>query len=185
MTKVQDPNEIFDWIIAVKQRIPSLTEFLDFIAVTGLRLSEAINSYNLIIDLSKKGQSEKYYVENTQTLEHFRFKKLFIRKSKKAFVSFVPKELIIRIEESEKVRSKASIQQSIVKKAHLKIRFSDIREAHASFMTKYLKPQEIDFLHGRIGTSVFMENYYNPSLVEDLKARTLQGINEIQEKVKR
>lgn len=60
-----------------------------------------------------------------------------------------------------------------------KIRFADFREAHASFLTKQLKPQEIDFLHGRIGTSVFMENYYNPAMVEDLKARAFQGIQEI------
>jgi len=51
-------------------------------------------------------------------------------------------------------------------------------------MTKYLKPQEIDFLHGRIGTSVFMANYYNPNWVGDLRVRAIQGIQEIQKKVK-
>mgnify|MGYP000105988254 CR=1 FL=1 len=28
----------------------------------------------------------------------------------------------------------------------MKSRFSDIREAHATFITKYLRPSEIDFL---------------------------------------
>ena len=50
-------------------------------------------------------------------------------------------------------------------------------------MTKYLKDNEIDFVHGRVTSNVFMRNYFNPSLISDLKERALQAIDEIQEKI--
>jgi hypothetical protein len=50
-------------------------------------------------------------------------------------------------------------------------------------MTKYLNQSEIDFLHGRVGTSVFMQNYFNPAWISDLKQRVFQGIAEIQSRL--
>lgn len=73
--------------------------------------------------------------------------------------------------------------QARVKKAGLKLRFSDIREAHASFMTKYLKQPEIDFIHGRVTTNIFMANYFNPALICDLKERVFNVVKEIQNKI--
>jgi len=52
------------------------------------------------------------------------------------------------------------------------LRFADIREFRGSFMTKWLKKPEIDFLHGRCSTNVFMVNYFNPAWIADLKERT-------------
>jgi len=183
ITKVQNPDEVFSWIKEVKAKRPDLQEFMDFIAVTGLRLDEAFQSYKMIISLARKGKLEEYYNEKTQTLEHYKFKETFIRKSKKAFISFVPRELIQRIQENEPFKSKCGIQKRVVTSG-LKLRFSDVREAHASFMTKHLKQPEIDFVHGRVASNVFMRNYFNPALISDLEARAMQGIQEIQEKVK-
>jgi len=183
LTKSQNPDEMFSWISQVKRDLPELSEFMDFISVTGLRLAEAVSSYNLIVDLSKKGKLGEYYNADSLILEHFRFKETFIRNSKKAFVSFVPVELVKRISESNELPSKFCLQLRVKRHGSSKIRFADIREVHASFMTKYLKPQEIDFLHGRIGTSVFMANYYNPNWVGDLRARAIQGVGEIMGKI--
>jgi len=36
-------------------------------------------------------------------------------------------------------------------------------------MTKYLKESEINFLHGRVSASIFMQNYFNPAWISDLK----------------
>jgi intergrase/recombinase len=182
LTKVKDPGEVFEWIRQVKTERPELSTFLDFIAITGLRLAEALESFNLIIKLSSEGKLGEYYNEQRETLEHFRFKEIFIRKSKKAFISFVPAALVKEISCSSALRSKSSVQQ-LVRKRGLKLRFADVREAHASFMTKFLKAPEIDFIHGRVSSNVFMTNYYNPSLVADLQARVLQGIAEIQTKI--
>ncbi len=180
LTNVEDPEEIWMWIRAVKKERPELTEFLDFMAVTGLRLIEAFNSYNLIIRLKAEGKLDSYYVADI--LEHFRFKEIFIRKSKKAFVSFVPQELVNSIATKQLFVSTDAIQK-LIQKRGLQLRFADIREAHGTLMTKYLKKEEIDFLHGRVTSSVFMQHYFNPALISDLKMRVFQGIHEINEKI--
>ncbi|MEM2914564.1 MAG: hypothetical protein QXH91_04085 [Candidatus Bathyarchaeia archaeon] len=58
-----------------------------------------------------------------------------------------------------------------IKRRKIGLRFGDLREAWASIMTKYLSQPEIDFLQGRVGLSTFMQNYFNPALIRDLKDR--------------
>ena len=67
---------------------------MNFEIATGLRLDEAIQSYRLIVTLSEQGKLDTYYNAERGVLEHFRFRELFIRKTKKAFMSFASKELI-------------------------------------------------------------------------------------------
>ncbi|MHA1774700.1 MAG: integrase [Candidatus Heimdallarchaeota archaeon] len=174
LTKVKNPNEVFEWIKRVKKERPDLTVFMDFIAVTGLRLVEALNSYNLTIALSRKGKLGEYYNAELETLEHYKFKDIFLRKQKKAFASFVPKELVERITVCERLPSTDGIIKR-VRKSGLPSRFSDVREAHASFMTSYLRQSEIDFLHGRVTANVFMSNYFNPYADSRLEAESFQG----------
>jgi intergrase/recombinase len=107
---------------------------------------------------------------------------MFIRRSKKVFVSFVPKELIERIALNDPIPTKYAVQAK-VKRMGLPVRFADIREAHASFLTKHLSQPEIDFIHGRVTANVFMSNYFNPKFVPDLKARVSKAIMEIQNKI--
>ncbi len=183
LTNVEDSGEIWEWVRSVKQARSDLTDFMDLMSISGLRYIEGINSYNLIIKLSREGKIGSYYSVEKESLEHFRFKETFIRRSKKAFVSFAPGELITRIAGQELFTSADAVQKLVQKKG-LPLRFSDIRENHGTFMTKYLKPSEIDFLHGRVTANVFMQHYFNPALIADLKARAFEGIREIQEKVK-
>jgi hypothetical protein len=181
-SKVVNPNEIWEWIRQVKAVRPELSDFLDFMAVSGLRCNEAIESYNLIIKLSKSGKLSEYYDSDREVLEHYKFKDLFLRKSKKAFASFVPKDLVQRIARNYETLTRFAVQKRI-QKAGLKIRLTDIREAHASTLTKYLSQPEIDFLHGRVSANVFMANYFNPKLIADLKERIFKAIADIQAKI--
>ena len=174
----QNAEEIFNWIKQVKRARPELSVFMDFMAVTGLRLVEAVNSYNLIIKLNEEDRLDEYYDMEHETLEHFRFKEIFFRHTKKAFISFVPATMIQRISGNRPLTSVVAVQ-NMVRKKGFKLRFSDIRETHGTLATKHLKDNEIDFLHGRITSSVFMKNYFNPSLIADLKTRAYQLVNEI------
>jgi hypothetical protein len=182
ITKVESPDEIFNWIKQVKRARPELSVFMDFMAVTGLRLVEAVNSYNLIIKLNEEDRLDEYYDLEREVLEHFRFKEIFFRHTKKAFISFVPATLIQRISENKPLTSVVAVQ-NMVRKKGFKLRFSDIRETHGTLATKHLKDNEIDFLHGRVTSSVFMKNYFNPSLISDLRTRAHRIVNEIQEKI--
>jgi intergrase/recombinase len=179
LTKVVDADDVYNWVKQCKREVPELTDFLDLMALSGMRLEEAVNSYNLIIQLYKKGKLNEYYDLSNEVLEHYKFKDLFLRKGKKAFVSFVPHELVLRIAGRDPISSRHAVGKKVGK-----ARFSDLREAHASVLTKHLKTPEIDFLHGRIGTSVFMQNYFNPAMIGDLRKRIFQAIAEIQAKIK-
>jgi intergrase/recombinase len=182
LTKVKDPEEIFSWIKTAKLAKLELSEFLDLMAITGLRLVEAVEAYNLIIRLGKQDKLSEYFNGANSSLEHFKFEGLFIRKSKKAFVSFVPAALIEAIAKHALIASAASVSKSL-KKAGVKPRFADIRENHGSYMLRFLNENEINFLHGRVTNGVFMQHYFNPSLIGDLRERVFKGIAEIQEKV--
>jgi intergrase/recombinase len=177
------PDVIWNWVKLVKEARPELVDLLDLMAVSGLRFVEGINSNNLIIKLNDEDKLGSYWKPESTTLEHFRFKEIFIRNTKKAFVSFVPENLVNDICDSSKLLTTDQVKK-LIQKRGLPLRFGDIREAHGTFMTKFLKESEINFLHGRVTSSVFMSNYFNPSLIADLKARVFQGIVEIQEKVR-
>ena len=83
---------------------------MDFLAVTGLHYREFMISWNLIVDLSGKNRLREYYKEDRSVLEHFRFKDLFIHGSKKAFISFVPLEIV------EEVTSGPSLTRNVLSK---------------------------------------------------------------------
>jgi len=179
----REPDDVFKWIRDVKEACPDYSVFMDFIAVTGLRLSEAIHSYNLIVQLSKENfLAEKYYNVNTAFLEHYRFKETFIRSCKKAFLSYVPLELLDLIGK-QRIINENHLKNKALERKHIPQRFSDVRENHASFTTKWLRPEEIDLLHGRVTGSVFMVHYYNPNLVTDLRSRVSQAAQAILLKV--
>jgi len=166
------PNPV-PWILEVKKRVPSLSLFLDYLASTGLRLIEAINSWNII---AQKGL-EGYYSPKTGALEHFRFKELFIRKTKRAYISFAPIELLKSIEGREALTPNKVNKR--LKRRGIPRRYGDLREYWATYMTRHLIREEIDFLQGRVGTSVFMTYYFNPALIADLRTRVLKGVGEI------
>jgi len=180
LVKIKEPNEIFDWIRTMKRTKPGLSSFLDFMALTGLRFNEALESYNLIVKLHREEKLGQYYDSQREVLEHFRFKEIFIRRTKKAFISFAPKALVEAIAEQPPLSHSAARSP---RKKGIKLRFGDIREAHASLLTKHLNQAEIDFLHGRVSTSVFMRNYFNPALIGDLKDRIFMAMAEVQTSV--
>ena len=177
MANSQVQKDITCWIRQVKLNLPRLCYFMDFALCSGLRFSETINSYNLIVELARKGELKQYYNMESEVLEHFRFKQFFIRKTKKAFITFMPKAVVLETAKQAKL-SKWQIENCI-KRAGFKLRFGDIREYWATFMTKWLTQPEIDFLQGRVSSTVFMRNYFNPALITDLKQRVFKGVKQL------
>jgi hypothetical protein len=181
LTKPRNSEEMYEWMRRVKQAFPGFALFIDFMAATGLRYVEAVNSWNLIVDLAKRGRLTDYYDEHKQVLEHFRFKDLFIRRSKKAFISFVSIKLIANVAAGDTLGMNALACR--VRKRRLTQRFGDIREFHGSILTRTHSQPEIDFLHGRVSTGVFMTNYFNPAWISDLGERTLKAAEQLLAKI--
>ncbi|MFW9794062.1 MAG: integrase [Candidatus Thorarchaeota archaeon] len=152
---------------------PNEQTLLRFALVTGLRKSEAIQAFNLVIRLHEENRLKEYYNEELQTLEHFRFRELFLRKTKNVFISFVPKSLIEEIVTSSPVTYE-SIRKRLQRK-HIPVRLMELRNHFATFMVRHgLIREEVDLLQGRIPANVFIRHYWTPSL-RDLRDRKLRA----------
>jgi len=173
LTRNSDANDLIEWVKTLKQRFPDFALFMDFVMATGLRFEESVTAYNLIIANSDK--LERYYNAEKCILEHFRFRDKFIRRTKKAFISFVFRNLVESIATEGKPVTQDMIEKRL-KRAAVHRRFGEVREFFASFSTKNLRDVEVDFVQGRVSASVFMRNYFNPSLLTDLKDRVFKGI---------
>jgi hypothetical protein len=158
-----------DWI---KQIQPLLSDneklFTRFISSTGLRRTEAITSFNMVINLNAKGNLGEYYNSELSSLEHYKFK-VFLRGTKNAYISFVPKELIEQICSSQKISYYAF--HSRLNRKHIPLRFKELRSYHNSYLRKQgLISELVDVLAGRVPKSVFARHY----LGEDMKTFSSQ-----------
>ena len=178
LSKTESDGSVLEWIRMVQTKLPHFRTFLEFHVISGLRFCEALSSYNLIIELSESGKLGQYYNAEKEVLEHYRFRKIFLRKNKKAFVSFVPKGIIEDISQSKRITFDQIRNQ--IKRRGIKPKFADSREYFATSMTRHLSFPEVDFLQGRVSASIFMRHYFNPALITDLKDRTFKGVDEIQ-----
>jgi intergrase/recombinase len=156
----------------VKQIQPLISDseklFLRFLSSTGLRRTEAITSFNMIIDLNANGKLGEYYNSELRVLEHYKYK-VFLRGTKNAYISFVSKELIDQICLSQKISYYAL--HSRLNRKHIPLRFKELRSYHNSFLRKQgIISELVDVLAGRVPKSVFARHY----LGEDMKTFSTQ-----------
>jgi intergrase/recombinase len=168
-----DAADIPDWLKKCYERFDfTYATFIKFCAISGLRKSEAINSFNLILELKKQNRINDYYNVKLETLEHYRFPELFLRRSKNTYLSFIPKEFLPEIFNCHRVSN--VILKRRFNKYNMKCRLQHLRHYCATNLIQNgLLREEADLLQGRIGRSVFMQHYFSPS-IEDLKNRTLK-----------
>jgi len=142
--------------------------FLRFLAVTGLRKNEAITSFNMIIELNNKEELGNYYNSELNVLEHFKHK-VFLRGTKNAYISFVPKAMINQICNSEPVTYNAIHCRFMRRK--LKLRLKELRSYNNTYLRKNGVISElVDVLAGRVPKTVFCRHY----LAETMKAFSTQ-----------
>jgi hypothetical protein len=109
----------------IKDIQPHLTDservFVKFLAVTGLRKNEAVTSFNMIIQLNSEGKLCEYYNAELSVLEHFKYK-VFLRKTKNAYISFVSSQLIKEICASQPITYNAIHCRFARRKIKLKLK---------------------------------------------------------------
>ena len=85
----EDFTSMVEWIKKAIIAQPRFSNIFKFNVLTGLRPAEAIQSFNLLMDPKKKED----YLSNQRMIEHFRFPDIFLRRTKKAFVSLLNDEI--------------------------------------------------------------------------------------------
>ena len=179
-----DAADISEWLAQCIDRLDrAYSTFMKFCSISGLRKGEAINAFNLILKLNSQGNLEEYYNSKLETLEHYRFPEIFLRRNKNVFFSFIPKTFL----KAEILKHGQRISNTSLRRrfhdCHLKCRLQDLRHYHATYLIKHgLIQQEADLLQGRINESIFMQHYFSPS-IEELRTRTLSAIRQMMPKL--
>ncbi|MCL2476024.1 integrase [Candidatus Bathycorpusculum sp.] len=139
--------------------------FVKFLAITGLRAGEGIDSFNLIIELNDKGRLGEYYNKESCVLEHFKYKELFLRKTKNTFISFVSPQFIEEICNASPVNY--NIIQCRLKRLNKSLRFKELRSFNNTFIRKHnVLGELVDILAGRVPKSVFVRHYLGADMDE-------------------
>ena len=135
-------------------------------------------SFNKIIELSEQNNLGAYLSEDG-LLEHFQFKKQFLRGTKNVYISIVPLKLISEIAQSNPVAYNPIFKRLYRRK--IRCRINELRDAYGTFMVRNgLIKEEVDLLQGRIPPSIFIRHYWSPSFKE-LRERTLKALSAMEQ----
>jgi hypothetical protein len=158
-------SDILKWYneALIKLR-PNEALFTKFLLFSGLRTSEAIHSFALVIKLSSENKLSEYYDNQLKVLMHFKYHKLFIRRTKSCFITFIEPEFLKLITESKPV-TYAMLRKRLERK-HMHLRFNELRDKFGTHMLNNLKEAEINLCQGRIPVDIFIRHYWSPKLKE-------------------
>jgi integrase len=166
----------------LRKAIPKLPKehgtVLVFDVLTGLRPSEACNSCKLITKLAKNDRLDQYLDRELIMLQHFRFKELFLRRNKNAYISFVSKDLLNLVLETEPRLSYTALRKKM-NRLGIRSQMKQLRKLHGTLLRKHLPPELIDILQGRVSESVFLRFYYKPFL-QEIREKSLKSIEPLQ-----
>jgi intergrase/recombinase len=152
--------------------------FTKFLLYSGLRTSEAIHSFNLIIKLGIEGKLSEYYDSELRVLMHFKYPKLFIRRTKNCYITFIKPELLKQIAISNPV-TYAMMRKRFDRK-HLKTRFNELRDKFGTYLLSHgILEAEINLCQGRIPVDIFIRHYWSPKLKE-LASRIFKAVETLQ-----
>ena len=171
------------WLFSALEKLPKdAATTVSFIALTGLRIVEARNSISLVTKLSEQNKLNEYLDRDLMMLQHFRYPKIFLRKSKNAYISFISNDLLDLV-----LQYKPSLNhddlKSRLRKRGLKIQLKYLRKMHGTLLRNQGIPSEfIDILHGRVNSSVFARCYYRP-LLNEMRDKVTEAIKPLEKEI--
>ncbi|NIO37324.1 hypothetical protein GTO27_06420 [Candidatus Bathyarchaeota archaeon] len=97
----------------------------------------------------------EYYNEKLNCLKHFKFRKLFLRKTKNVYIGFIPEPFLQKLIEASPI-TYPSIFKRLIRK-NLACRINELRDFYATFTVgNGLIREEVDLLQGRIPPNIFI-----------------------------
>jgi hypothetical protein len=163
---------------------------------TGLRPVEACESVRLLnwhlvansdksftgkqFDKSLSGQ--QYYNQEQRCLEHFRFPDIFLRPTKKAYISYLSLDSYQRIATLGAKPPTWTAIRSACKRRKIEMSMHLTRKIFASWLRqKGIEPEVVDLLQGRVSQSVLTRHYLAPD--NRLRERVLNAVSELQQQI--
>jgi hypothetical protein len=178
----RDLDKMLQWVRQMRRELPaSYSNIFIFCTLTGLRTNECFEAIRLI---NNPEHFQTYYQESKQTLEHFRFPQLFIRRTKAAYISLVTPEFLDIARNTVTPCKYTKIMHAVVRSKKLRINgemnMHYCRKIFASYLRQSagIESEIIDLLQGRISKSVFARHYFRPNLQQYTK-KILDALQEL------
>jgi hypothetical protein len=155
-------DSMLDWLQKALRALP--TEYRDvlrFNTLTGLRPTEALQSLKLI-----KTDRENYLKDGM--LQHYKYPKTFIRRTKKAYISIVTPNILKLASNSKTFSYQAMCIKT--KRAGLPYHAEYCRQIFGTYLRDYgIEAEIVNLLQGRIPPDVFLRHYYRPNFKKKIK----------------
>ena len=114
-------------------------------------------------------------------MEHFKYSDLFLRATKKVYISIVSRESISRICNSQPVSYSAIRKRLAKNNQHL--RFKELRSYFATYLRNNgVLAEYVDLLQGRIPKSVFARHYLKVENAKKLVTDVLKATTTMEKK---
>jgi intergrase/recombinase len=152
-------SAMIGWLKEVYQKIPTgYANILMYATLVGLRPNEACQSISLIqTDLDKYLNRDN----NNMILEHWKYPSIFIRNSKKAFISIVNDDIISIARNTNGCGYDAL--RSYLRRRKVGMHMGYCRKIFGTYLRMQgIESETIDMLQGRIPKSVFVRHYFRP-----------------------
>ncbi len=151
---------MIEWVKEAAAVLPKeRASILFFDTLTGLRPSEAIKSIHLI-----HPDLDNYLNYERMVLEHFRYRDIFIRPTKNAFISVLTPQLLELAKSSAVDCSWTAIYHALKTKG-MDMQMKYCRKIFATYVRSQGVDSEIvNLLQGRIVKDVFVRHYNRPDL---------------------
>jgi Archaeal phage integrase len=156
----------------------SMSKIVHWGIIVGLRSSEIIDSVRFIND---KEAFTRYYDPAQMTLSHWKMPGM-IRKTKKAFLSFVTPQMLESVQNLGEVPTYNSIRHACNRRG-IACNLHLCRKVFASYLRQEggIQPEVIDMLQGRVSQSVLARHYLVPQ--RSLKDEVLQALQKLKQRI--
>ena len=154
------------------------SNILLFAALTGLRPAECWHSISLIQN------DREHHVNNEDLLlSHYKYPEIFLRRTKKAYITLISEE-ILEIAENSHIRLPYAQFCKILKAKNISMNMYYCRKIFTTYLrNKGIEPEVIDLLQGRIPKSLFLRHYYRPDIHEMITKRIRPVLDELRKEL--
>ena len=160
-------DDMEGWYKRAVEKLPAkYARFIQYNVQCGLRPAEAMQSMRLLY-------SEPTLYYRNGLLQHFKYPKIFLRRTKKAYVSILTESMKRLAEQYEPINYNAL--RSKLQREGLGCRVEYCRQIFATRLRQAsIETELIDLLQGRLPQNVFLRHYYRPNFkVEIAKIRDI------------
>ncbi len=160
-------SSMLEWIKTSIQRLPkSFGNVILFNTLTGLRPDEGYKAMNLI-----KINSSNYVDEKRMLLMHYKFPDIFLRVSKKAYVSIVNEDILKAAANGELITNYRFLRNKFMEFS-VPMNMYYCRKVFATYLRNNgIESEIIDLLQGWTPSSIFVNHYYRPDMNEIISKR--------------